>query len=109
LHGASRARAAASICSPCSPVVGIGCRLFQPVYAFTGQVEFNCFPRSPVGGNVVLRSAAFARSPRSGVDPHRGGGPPPAPCHTTVRTGPYTAVRVGYASTHRLMSEVQAI
>jgi hypothetical protein len=44
LHGASRARAATSICSPCSPVVGIGCRLFRPVYAFTGQVEYNCFP-----------------------------------------------------------------
>src|SRR5262249_61979565 len=28
-----------------------------------------------------------------------GGRPPPAPCHTTVRTGPYTAVRVGYADT----------
>src|ERR1039457_1418683 len=40
LHGASRARAAASLCSPCFPVVGIGCRLFQPIYAFTGQVEF---------------------------------------------------------------------
>src|ERR1039458_897051 len=28
-----------------------------------------------------------------------GGQPPPPPCHTTVRTGPYTAVRVGYADT----------
>jgi hypothetical protein len=24
---------------------------------------------------------------------------PAVPCHTTVRTGPYTAVRVGYADT----------
>ena len=52
LHGASRARTAASICSPCFPVLGIGCRLFRPVYAFTEQVEFNCFPRSPLVGNV---------------------------------------------------------
>jgi len=44
LHGASRARAAASLCSPCSPVVGIGRRLFRPVYAFTEQVKFNCSP-----------------------------------------------------------------
>jgi hypothetical protein len=53
LHGASRARVAASICSPCSPVVGIGCRLFRPVYAFTGQVEFNCSPRSPLVGSFT--------------------------------------------------------
>jgi hypothetical protein len=26
---------------------------------------------------------------------------PADPCHTTVRTGPYTAVRVGYASIHQ--------
>ena len=31
------------------------------------------------------------------------------PWHTTVCTGPYTAVRVVYANTYRLMSEVQAI
>jgi hypothetical protein len=53
LHGASRARAAASICSPCSPVVGIGCLPFRAVYAFTGRVEFNGFPRSPVLGDLA--------------------------------------------------------
>src|SRR5438094_705652 len=31
------------------------------------------------------------------------------PCHTTVRTGPYTAVRVGYASSYRSTLEVRAI
>jgi hypothetical protein len=31
---------------------------------------------------------------------------PADPCHTTVRTGPYTAVRDGYASSHPTDSEV---
>jgi hypothetical protein len=35
----------------------------------------------------------------SSSDRHRGGGSPADPCHTTVRTGPYTAVRDGYVNT----------
>src|ERR1017187_1661428 len=31
--------------------------------------------------------------------------PPAPPCHTTVRTGPYTAVRDGYASIPRIRTE----
>src|ERR1039457_7212752 len=34
-----------------------------------------------------------------------GGRPPAAPCHTIVRTGPYTAVRDGYASIPRIRTE----
>jgi hypothetical protein len=34
---------------------------------------------------------------------------PADPCHTTVRTGPYTAVRVGYANNHRSELEARAI
>jgi hypothetical protein len=31
------------------------------------------------------------------------------PCHTTVHTGPYTAVRDGYASSPRITKEDRAI
>src|ERR1022692_4761205 len=38
-------------------------------------------------------------------DRHRGRRSPADPCHTTVRTGPYTAVRDRYASSPRIRTE----
>src|ERR1039457_6763713 len=40
-----------------------------------------------------------------GRDRHRGGGHPPTPATPPVRTGPYTAVRDGYASIPRIRTE----
>src|SRR6266567_3528481 len=49
-----------------------------------------------IASGLPVRSAEGRRSPAD-------------PCHTTVRTGPYTAVRVGCANSHRSTSEVPAI
>jgi uncharacterized protein len=43
------------------------------------------------------------------LDRHRGGRSPADPCHTTVRTGPYTAVRDGYANSPHWRVEAEAL